>query len=145
MTHVLHPVLDIADHQYACAAGATAATPLYLCRPLPPALTSHINSPPLPPLTLPQEEAEADYQARYPDHFAAFSDIAPAEEEDRDLGAPPEPAQGQQGAAQQAAEADEEAARLAAARRLLEGPLLAELVEVHDAATRVGDGAAGLQ
>jgi midasin len=81
--------------------------------------------PPQPP---PQEEDEADFNQRFPDHFAAFADVAGEEPADHDT-PPAHPPPGTDGA--DGAAASEAEAKTAAARALLEGDILEELVALH--------------
>ncbi|GAB4814208.1 hypothetical protein N2152v2_001254 [Parachlorella kessleri] len=71
-------------------------------------------------------EDEADYQAQFPEHFAAFVNLAADDEETVDLDAE-QPLQASQPQAQQAAAAY-------SARDLVQGEVLQELVAVHRAA-----------
>jgi hypothetical protein len=85
-----------------------------------------------PCLVLLQEEDEADYKLRFPDHFAAFADVTGDGADDVDSATPPAapPATGQGGGEGDAA-ASEAEARTAAARALLEGDILEEVVALH--------------
>jgi midasin len=85
-----------------------------------------------------QEEAEADYQQQFPDHFAAFADLAEEQLEEApgwtdDAHNKQQQQQGmevdvQEGAAAAASAAQ---ARSAAAKSLLQGQLLQDIVQLH--------------
>ena len=76
--------------------------------------------------TLLQEEEAASYQQQFPDHGAAFADIAAAEGDHPMDEGPDQPSDGAQGVA-----ASDAVAGSAAAQQLLKGPLLHDLVAMH--------------
>ena len=84
----------------------------------------------------PQEEAEAEYKQQYPDHFAAFADLLPEEEQQDGDGA--NPAAGGGDGEMMAADDQQQGlgkgqARSAAAKALIQGQLLGEVVGLHKA------------
>ena len=76
--------------------------------------------------TLLQEEEAASYQQQFPDHGAAFADIAAADEHH-----PMDEGPDQQSDGAQATAASDAVAGSAAAQQLLKGPLLHDLVAMH--------------
>ena len=73
-----------------------------------------------------QEEEAASYQQQFPDHGAAFADIAAADGHHPMNEEPDQPAEGAQGGT-----ASDAVAGSAAAQQLLKGPLLHDLVAMH--------------
>jgi midasin len=88
-----------------------------------------------------QEEAEADYKVKFPDHYAAFADLAPPDEADpgthlqqqqqQDTMDLDQPAADGDEASDDAAAATAAQAKSAAAKSLLEGQLLQDVVALH--------------
>jgi midasin len=89
-----------------------------------------------------QEEAEAEYKAQFPDHYAAFADLAPADDADPDAHLQQQqqqhdtmeldqPAADGDETGSDAAAATAAQAKSAAAKSLLEGQLLQDVVALH--------------
>ncbi|KAK9809153.1 hypothetical protein WJX72_010301 [[Myrmecia] bisecta] len=78
-----------------------------------------------------EEEAEADFKKRFPDHFAAFADVASMDEEGAHLEDDPRP--------QEPDAVSEAQLHSAAARGLLQGEILHDIVNLHE---RIYSGAA---
>lgn len=76
-----------------------------------------------------QAEDEADYQHQFPDHFAAFADLAQPDDADAVLSAPEPPAGAAAGPGGAAASAVESGS--VAARALVEGEVLDDIVALH--------------
>ncbi|KAF6262490.1 hypothetical protein COO60DRAFT_1699221 [Scenedesmus sp. NREL 46B-D3] len=89
-----------------------------------------------------EEEAEADYKAQFPDHYAAFADLAPPDEASADPDAHLQQQQqdmdldqlatdGEEAGGDAAAAATAAQAKSAAAKSLLQGQLLQDVVALH--------------
>lgn len=83
-----------------------------------------------------QEESEADFKNLYPDHYATFSDIEGVIDDQPpgdDMDVDHKPAQQAGGEGEEDAAASEGQARSSAAKALLDGELLADIVRLHAA------------